>query len=238
MQTARRSELDSSTRGGADAGIILQKQGYILCPTPAKRAVALPVQFPGWMMYNPSMSANTNDTDAIDDRADGADDAVTRKQVIYTETGHGVARITPSHGNGSLTPYSSERARVASARRWSLARQHAAAEVTRRVLGVAEAGDAAIIAAAPVKQQWAAAYGVLAGVQAERAYMDADAQSFRNVRHALGVDTGAPERTTSVPGAPAVDDADAADLRAVLAAYRAWRDAHPDEAAQLVADGD
>ena len=158
-----------------------------------------------------------------DEARDGQD--TTQKQVIYTETGQAKASIVPSHGNGRISPYSTpERAREMAAKRWATARRYAAAEVVRRVGAVAEPGDVAVIEAVPVGQQWAAAYGVLAGVQAERAYMDADAQSFRNVRQALGADVGAPDRTAVQAQAQPGNDTDAADLAAILAAYRAWRD--------------
>lgn len=93
---------------------------------------------------------------------------------------------------GTLRPFDPARGREAARKRWERYRSAAAAEVLRRVRAVASKEDKAIIDAAHETNQVAAVYGVLAGIQGERAYVERDQQSFRTVRSAIGADTGAP----------------------------------------------
>ena len=136
-------------------------------------------------------------------------------------------RIPAPRGNGYVTPIrSTARGQELAAIRWAKHRKAAADGVARRVGAVATAEDQAIMDAAKGESGRAvAAYGILSGIQAERAYMDGDPQSFRAVRMALGADVGAPVRGENEGGiGVGVDTQSARDMAELLAAYRAWRD--------------
>ena len=142
------------------------------------------------------------------------------------------ASIPGGGGYGAVIPIRTpERGRELANRRWELHRREAAAAVARRVGAVATAEDQAQLSDAPPARRGAVAYAILAGIQAESAYMDANPQAFRNVRQAIGADVGAPERGTADTGTGVgVDTAAARDLAEMLAAYRAWRDGRGDAA--------
>ena len=138
------------------------------------------------------------------------------------------ARI-PALRGGTLTPIrSSERGLELVTRRWALYRAKAEAATTSAVAAVADTDDGAVIADAlrrSKREAGGAAYGAIVGKLAERAYMDADPQSARFVRSALGADVGAPVRGGSEAGVGVgVDTQSVRDLAELLAAYRAWRD--------------
>src|SRR3990167_4430040 len=111
-------------------------------------------------------------------------------------------RIPAPRGNGYVTPIrSTARGQELAATRWAKHRKGAADGVARRVGAVATAEDQAVMDAAKGESGRAvAAYGILAGIQGERAYMDGDPQSFRAVRAALGADVGASVRGASESG--------------------------------------
>jgi len=123
--------------------------------------------------------------------------------------------------------------------RWAKHRKAAADGVARRVGAVATKEDQAVMDAAKGESGRAvAAYGILAGIQGERAYMDGDPQSFRAVRAALGADVGAPMRGASDAGMGVGVDAQAGrDLAELLAAYRAWRDGRAGAARDVGGNG-